>query len=152
MRDLACPVCGLNLRVYKNPVPTVDVLIAQPGLGIVLVRRRNDPPGWALPGGFVDYGESLEQAARREALEETGLHVELRELLGLWSDPERDPRLHTITAVFVAVTDSPEALCGGDDASEARFFALQALPRPLAFDHGLIIEDFKTRLAGRYGL
>lgn len=152
MRDIACPLCGGPVRAYCNPVPTVDILIACPGRGIVLVKRRNEPLGWALPGGFVDYGESVEAAALREAREETGLVVRLQELAGVWSDPSRDVRLHTISTVFVAVTDAPERLCGGDDAAEARFFPLAALPAPLVFDHALIVKDFAERLAGRYGL
>ncbi|MDL2207097.1 NUDIX hydrolase [Desulfovibrio sp. OttesenSCG-928-F20] len=152
MRDMTCPHCGGTVRTYANPAPTVDVIIAAPGLGVALVRRRNEPPGWALPGGFVDYGESVEKAAEREALEETGLRVRLKELVGVWSAPERDPRLHTISTVFVAVTDSPEEISGGDDASEARFFSLDALPQALAFDHASILEDFAVRFAARYGV
>lgn len=140
------------MNAHKNPVPTVDVLIVRPGMGVVLVRRRNPPPGWALPGGFVDYGESVERAAVREAFEETGLRVVLRELLGVWSDPARDERLHTISTVFVATVEEPEHLQGGDDAAEARFFPLSALPQPLAFDHGAILDEFIRRRAVQYGL
>jgi 8-oxo-dGTP diphosphatase len=151
-RTIVCPECGKEIIVYKNPVPTVDILIAQPGKGVVLVERRFEPLGWALPGGFVEYGESAETAARREALEETGLEVTLRALLGVYSDPERDKRLHTISTVFIAVTDKPEALKGGDDAARAVFFPLDALPENLAFDHTKMLADFASRFARDFGL
>ncbi len=130
---------------YKNPYPTVDLLIeTRPGT-VVLIRRKNPPHGWALPGGFVDWGETLEDAARREAFEETGLRVTLERQLHTYSDPARDPRHHTITTVFTAhAAGEPVA---GDDAAEAGVFALDALPEPLAFDHAAIIEDWRT---GRY--
>lgn len=123
----------------RNPYPTVDVIIELPG-GIVLVRRRNPPPGWALPGGFVDYGESVERAAVREAREETGLEVELTALLGVYSDPDRDPRFHTMSTVFVASARGTPR--GGDDAAEARVFDPENLPEPMAFDHAGIIADY----------
>ncbi len=137
-----CPVCGR----YRAPSPTVDALIHDPDRGIVLVRRKNPPLGWALPGGFVDYGESVENAAIREAREETGLNVELERLLGVYSDPARDPRQHTISTVFVAVARDPEAVTGGDDAAEAVFFPLGALPENIVFDHHKIIDDFITEI------
>jgi 8-oxo-dGTP diphosphatase len=130
----------------------VDIIIAQPGKGVVLVERRFDPVGWALPGGFVDYGESIESAAVREALEETGLAVRLRELLGVYSDPARDKRLHTISTVFIATTDRPADLLGGDEAARACFFPLSGHPGPLVFDHALIIEDFARSRAAGYGV
>jgi 8-oxo-dGTP diphosphatase len=130
----------------------VDILIAHPGLGVVLVERRFEPLGWALPGGFVEYGESVEDAARREAFEETSLRVQLRALLGVYSDPDRDKRLHTLSTVFIAVTDTPEALKGGDDAARARFFPLNALPDPIAFDHARMLDDFARRFAREFGL
>ena len=133
-----CPVCGR----YHTPSPTVDAVIFDAVLGIVLVRRKNVPLGWALPGGFVDYGESVEHAAVREAKEETGLDVELTGLLGVYSDPARDPRQHTISTVFTASARNPEAIRGGDDAAEALFFAPGALPEDIVFDHRKIIEDF----------
>lgn len=148
---IACKQCGTSIAMYKNPVPTVDVLIAQPGDGIVLVRRRNEPRGWALPGGFVDYGESVEAAALREAREETGLDVTLHELLGVYSRPDRDPRQHTISTVFIATTEAAGHIQGGDDAAEARFFPLDSLPA-LVFDHAEIVHDFVVRHADRYGL
>lgn len=133
------------MSAYKNPTPTVDLLIeTRPGT-LVLVARKHAPLGWALPGGFVDYGETLEAAAVREAKEETGLDVTLLRQLHTYSDPARDPRQHTVTTVFVACAEG--APVGGDDAAEARVFALDALPAPLAFDHAAIIED---RRHGRY--
>ena len=94
------------MKEYKNPVPTVDIIIEiqrEDGKeGIVLIKRKNPPHGWAIPGGFVDYGESLEEAAVREAKEETSLDVQLKKQLHTYSDPDRDPRQHTISTVFVA--------------------------------------------------
>jgi ADP-ribose pyrophosphatase YjhB (NUDIX family) len=124
---------------YRNPLPTVDVII-ETGGGIVLVRRKNPPHGWALPGGFVDWGESLEHAARREAREETGLDVTLTAQMHTYGDPARDPRHHTITTVYTArATGTPT---GGDDAAEARVFDPRALPLDMAFDHRDIIADY----------
>lgn len=127
----------------KHPIPTVDLIIRVGG-GIVLVRRRFPPLGWALPGGFVDAGESLETAAEREALEETGLAVRLGRQFHTYSDPARDPRRHTLSTVFLA--DAEGEPRGGDDAAEARIFPPGELP-PLVFDHARIIADY---LAGRY--
>ncbi len=125
---------------YCNPIPTVDVII-EVDSGIVLIRRANPPAGWALPGGFIDYGESAEDAARREAREETGLDVALVELFHVYSDPARDPRKHTISTVFIArAGGSPRA---GDDAADARVFPLDALPQDLAFDHARILREYK---------
>lgn len=131
---------------HRNPAPTVDVVIFDPARGVVLVERRNPPPGWALPGGFVDYGETCEAAARREAKEETGLDVELTALVGVYSDPARDPRGHTLSVVYAAQAHNPEALAAGDDAARALFFPLDALP-PLAFDHARILGDFMSGIA-----
>ncbi|MEE2752083.1 MAG: NUDIX hydrolase [Myxococcota bacterium] len=123
---------------YRNPKPTVDVVIFA-GKQILLIRRKNPPLGWALPGGFVDEGETLEAAAIREVLEETGLEIRLDHLLGVYSDPLRDPRQHTVSVVYTARSDDlPEA---GDDAAEARRFTLENLPEPIVFDHARIIED-----------
>jgi 8-oxo-dGTP diphosphatase len=130
----------------KTPLATVDIIIESGG-GIVLVRRRHPPLGWALPGGFVDPGESVPNAARREAKEETGLDVELTELLGVYSDPSRDPRgLFTISTVFIARSDGEPV--GGDDAAEARVFAPDALPGDVAFDHPTMIADYRRLRAG----
>ncbi len=132
---------------HKNPVPTVDIIIEmerpEGGRGIVLIKRKNPPLGWALPGGFVDYGESLEDAASREALEETGLEVRDLRQFHTYSDPARDPRQHTISTVFTAgASGVPQA---GDDAREIGIFSLDALPTPLAFDHEKILDDYRRR-------
>lgn len=151
-RTVCCPKCNEPFTVHKNPLPTVDIVITHPGKGLVLVERRFPPLGWALPGGFVDYGESVEAGAVREALEETGLQVKLEELLGVYSAPDRDPRGHTISTVFVATCRNPDQIQGGDDAAAARFFAPDALPETVAFDHGRILRDFLQRRAAHYGL
>lgn len=135
---ISCPSCGLPVPRYRNPVPTVDIIIETAG-GIVLIERANPPPGWALPGGFVDYGESLEEAAVREAREETGLQVTLLRQLHTYSAPDRDPRQHTISTVFIATASG--APTAGDDARQARVFRPDQLP-PLAFDHQHIIQDY----------
>jgi ADP-ribose pyrophosphatase YjhB (NUDIX family) len=152
MKDhLVCPNCGKVVERYRNPFPTVDIIIeidsshtkgppAGSGPSIVLIRRKNPPSGWAIPGGFVDYGESLESAARREAVEETSLEVELLYQLGAYSDPSRDPRHHTISVVFVGrSTGTPKA---ADDAAEIGIFDQTSLPDPLAFDHKKILSDY----------
>lgn len=131
--------------MHVNPVPTVDVVILLPGQGVVLVERRNPPLGFALPGGFVDYGETVEAAAVREAREETGLAVTLTGLLGVYSHPSRDRRLHTVSTVFTAQAADPAALRAGDDAAAVRVFPLDGLPE-LAFDHARIVEDFARRI------
>jgi 8-oxo-dGTP diphosphatase len=124
----------------RNPIPTVDVIIEMEGGRIVLIRRKNPPAGWALPGGFVDYGESVEAAARREALEETGLEVELVEQFHTYSAPDRDPRQHTMSVVFIGrAAGEPR---GADDAAEARGFDPEKLPEPMAFDHRQIVSDY----------
>lgn len=131
---------------YQNPVPTVDVVIETEGR-IVLIRRKNPPPGWALPGGFVDVGENIRDAAVREALEETGLRVTLTALLGVYSDPARDPRQHTISTVFVGTAEGIPT--GMDDAAEAALFTEETLPAPIAFDHARILADyFRYRKTG----
>jgi len=124
-----------------GPSATVDAIIELPGQKIVLVRRRYEPIGWALPGGFVDMGEMLEKACAREALEETGLEVELLEQFFSYSDPRRDPRRHTVSTVYLArATGEPH---GADDAAEARAFPLDELPSPIVFDHAQIIDDYR---------
>lgn len=134
---------------YRNPVPTVDVIVHRPDdpRQVLLIERINPPHGWALPGGFLDYGEHAADGAAREVLEETGLDVKARisRLFHVYSDPARDPRQHTLSMVFLA--DSNDTPSGGDDASDARFYSLDELP-PLAFDHALILADYDAFLRG----
>jgi 8-oxo-dGTP diphosphatase len=129
---------------HRNPKPTVDVVILLPGDQVVLIERRNPPAGWALPGGFVEEGETLEAAAVREAREETGLEVALVEQFHAYSDPRRDPRQHTISAVYLGRADG--APRGGDDAARAEAFAWSDLPAALAFDHAEILRDVRRYL------
>ena len=124
---------------FKNPLPTVDIIIEVQG-GIVLIERLNPPHGWALPGGFVDYGESVEDGAVREAREETGLDVRLKDLLYVYSRPDRDPRHHTLTTVFVATADGQPI--AADDAKAVGVFTARKLPSSLAFDHADILADY----------
>ena len=183
MKDqLLCPNCGKMVEKYRNPFPTVDIIIQMGSgysagneessasvtnrisetdslkrriispqetdkhkqkAGIVLIKRKNPPFGWALPGGFVDYGESLESAAKREAEEETSLKVELLYQLGAYSDPSRDPRHHTISVVFVGrATGMPKA---ADDAIDVGIFDRHSLPILMAFDHKEILRDYFKR-------
>lgn len=136
---LTCPECGAPVKSYRNPFPTVDIIIEIQG-GIVLIERRNPPYGWALPGGFVDYGESLETAAVREAREETQLDIENLTLLGCYSDPARDNRMHTVSTVFIAQgTGTPAA---ADDAAGLAVFSIEDIPEELCFDHALILGDY----------
>jgi len=123
---------------HRNPFPTVDVVIACGG-GLVLVRRRSPPLGWALPGGFLEWEEGLEAAAAREAREETGLEVRLTEQFFTYADPDRDPRHHTVTTVYLGEAEGIPR--GGDDAREARVWPWDGLPEPLCFDHGRILRD-----------
>lgn len=123
---------------FRNPLPTVDVFICLPDDRFVLIRRKNPPHGWALPGGFIDEGERPDDAAIREAKEETGLEVELEEQFFTYGDPRRDPRKHTLSTVFLArATGEPK---GADDAAEAKAFPLDEWPEPV-FDHGTIVRD-----------
>ncbi|NLA74324.1 MAG: NUDIX hydrolase [Deltaproteobacteria bacterium] len=137
--SFTCPECGKGLFRYKNPFPTVDIIIKVKG-GIVLIQRKNPPHGWAIPGGFVDYGESLETAAVREAKEETSLDVRLVAQLGAYSDPERDPRHHTISVVFIAEADGVPV--AADDALSVKIFTAETLPETMAFDHKRICMDY----------
>lgn len=133
-----------------TPLLAADALIQlidQPGRPFVLIERKYPPFGWAIPGGFVDVGETLESAAIREAKEETCLDVTLTALLGLYSNPKRDTRNHTVTAVYVAeATGLPMA---ADDAKNFGIFTFDHLPEQLAFDHAQVLADFKQfRLTG----
>lgn len=140
---MECPHCKQTIPPHRNPTPTVDVIIEIDGR-IVLIKRKNPPYGWALPGGFVDYGESFETAAVREAKEETGLEVRGLEQMHTYSDPGRDARMHTASTVFTGKAEGvPKA---GDDAGEVRLFGKDDLPE-LAFDHALILADY---FSGRY--
>ncbi len=127
------------METYRNPIPTVDIII-EINDGIILINRKNPPYGWAIPGGYVDYGESLEEAAVREAKEETSLKVRSLIQLHTYSDPDRDPRNHTISTVFIATGEgTPKAR---DDARDLDIFNEKNLPEPLAFDHRKILEDY----------
>ena len=139
-KNIICPACSYKISVYDNPVPTVDIIIETMG-GFVLINRKNRPLGWAIPGGFVDAGESVVSAAIREAKEETSLDVKIVSLLGVYSDPSRDPRQHTISTVFVAKAEgNPVA---ADDAKDAGiFFSMEQLPEPIVFDHKKILSDY----------
>jgi 8-oxo-dGTP diphosphatase len=135
---MRCPKCQTEIECHRNPVPTVDIII-EIGDRIVLIERKNPPFGWALPGGFVDYGESFETAALREASEETGLNLDNLVQFRTYSDPERDPREHTASTVFIARgSGRPKA---GDDAENAALFGENDLPE-LVFDHGRILADY----------
>jgi len=129
---------------YRNPVPTVDIIVElmdQPSRPIILIERKNPPLGWAIPGGFVDYGESVETAAVREAKEEIGLQVELIEQFHVYSAPDRDPRKHTLSIVFLATaTGEPQA---ADDAKTLNIFNLWEIPSNLCFDHDQILRDYR---------
>jgi len=152
-RFIQCPRCGTKIKEYKNPLPTVDIIIeVEVGgvdKGIVLIKRKNEPLGWAIPGGFVDYGESLEEAAVREAREETGLRVQLVRQFHTYSDPMRDPRFHAISTVYIARAQGiPEAR---DDAQEVGIFDQRNLPEDMAFDHRKILEDYFKQKRGNRG-
>ncbi len=128
----------------RTPLLTVDAVILFQE-GIVLIRRENPPfqGCYALPGGFVEVGERVEEAAQREAKEETGLEIEVLGLVGIYSDPGRDPRGHVVSAAFLA--KGRGNLVSGSDARSAEIFLLQSLP-PLAFDHERIIRDALSQL------
>ena len=136
--------------MYKNPKPTVDLIIYKKEdqqICVVLIKRRNAPVGWALPGGFVDEGEAVEDAARREGMEETGMEVELEELLYVYSHPSRDPRQHNISIIFTATVTEDQSPVGMDDAAEAQWFNIESLPSPIVFDHQQVLIDFMTLLS-----
>lgn len=129
----------MKTQKYRNPIPTADIIIKTSG-GIVLIRRKNPPFGWAIPGGYIEYEESAERAAVREAKEETNLDVKLEKLFHVYSDPKRDPRQHNIAIVFVAnAKGKPEAR---DDAKGVKTFKRKEIPKKMAFDHRLILEDY----------
>lgn len=132
-------LAGLAAKTFRNPLPTVDVILRYGG-GVVLVRRKNPPPGWAIPGGFVEYGESLEEAALREIKEETGLEVAELEQFHAYSAPGRDPRFHTVTLVFTGRgVGTPQA---ADDAAETGVFDEKNLPAEIAFDHRRVLLEY----------
>jgi len=139
-KKIQCPNCKAEIETYRNPVPTIDIIIEIEPNGIVLIKRKNPPYGWAIPGGFVDYGESLEEAAIREAKEETDLDVKLNKQLHTYSDPKRDPRHHSISTVYIAKAKGrPQAR---DDAIEIGIFNESNLPEEIAFDHRSILEHY----------
>ena len=135
-----CPHCGRQIETHQHPSPTVDIIIEMNRGGIILIKRKNPPFGWALPGGFVDYGESLEEAAIREAREETSLDITLTSQFHTYSDPQRDPRKHTISTVYLATADGTPV--AADDAQEIGIFTREKLPLTLAFDHEKIVTDY----------
>lgn len=143
---ITCPNCSAEIETYRNPVPTVDIIIELEDRGIILIKRKNQPIGWAIPGGFVDYGESLEETAIREAKEEVSLNVTLLEQMHTYSKPDRDPRLHTISTVFVARGNGTPV--AADDAAEVGVFTEDNLPQPLMFDHEQILSDYFNRKRG----
>jgi 8-oxo-dGTP diphosphatase len=128
---------------HKSPYAAVDILIElidRPERPIILIERLNPPYGWAIPGGFMDYGEPAEVSARREALEEIGLEVELIDLLGVYSDPARDERQHTVSIVYIATAKGdPKA---GDDAKHMKVTNVWEIPSNLCFDHDRILHDY----------
>ena len=139
-KTIQCPKCQNQIEVYQNPIPTVDIIIEIESKGIILIKRKNPPYGWAIPGGFVDYGEPLEEAATREAKEETNLEVKLIRQFHTYSDPKRDPRHHSISTVYIARgKGKPEAR---DDAIEIGVFNESNLPEEIAFDHRNILMDY----------
>ena len=136
---LRCPHCGQVLDRYDQPRLTVDAVVLNDRGEVLLIDRRNPPLGWALPGGFVDVGETLEEAVARELTEETGLRARRVRQFHTYSDPDRDPRHHTVSTVFlVEASGTPTA---NDDALDAAFFPHDALPEPIVFDHARIIAD-----------
>ncbi|MBU1920863.1 NUDIX hydrolase [bacterium] len=140
--SIKCDRCGNEVEAYRNPFPTVDIAVIRAGK-ILLIERKNPPAGWALPGGFVDYGESAEAAAVRELQEETGLRANNLRLFGVYSEPGRDPRFHTLSVVYLA--DAEGEARAGDDAGRAAWFEFSGLPAQIAFDHRQIIESIHEK-------
>ncbi len=136
--------------MHRNPALTVDVVVVEDSK--ILLVKRGQPPHqgeWALPGGFVEYGETLEVAAKREVQEETGIAIDLSAILGVYSDPERDPRGHTVSVVFVGKMVGGQ-LQGGDDAADARWYDIDDLrEEQLAFDHEMVVQDLRQWLKNR---
>ena len=130
---------------YKSPKLTVDGALIE-DKKILLIKRKNEPfkNKWALPGGFVEYGETVENAVKREVFEETGLITDILELIGIYSDPKRDPRGHTVSVVYL-LEKREGSIKSGDDATEAKFFSLDKLPE-MSFDHGIILSDVVKRI------
>lgn len=146
IEKVKCPKCGNVTEHYKNPFPTADVIVDIGGK-VVLIKRKNPPFGWAIPGGFIDYGESAENAAIREIREETGLEITGLKQFHCYSNPDRDPRFHTLTVVFTAKSTGVPA--AGDDAAEAELFDMDNLPSPIAFDHEQVLNDYFKALNNR---
>jgi len=139
-RTIQCPKCQTEVEICKNPLTAVDIIIEIDSKGIILIKRKNPPFGWAIPGGFVEYGESLEEAAVREAKEETNLEVGLIKQFHTYSDQNRDHRFHCISTVYIAkAKGTPEAK---DDAAEIGIFNQSNLPDEIVFDHRVILRDY----------
>lgn len=133
--------------MYRNPKPTIDVVVYRDNKVLLVKRGRKPFKGrWVFPGGFVEYGETVEEASVREVKEETGVDVRLAEILGVYSAPDRDPREHHVNVVFIGEYIAGDAR-GGDDAEEAEWRDINSIaPDELAFDHGLVLTDFKRWL------
>lgn len=137
---------------YRNPSVTTDIFIYDENENFILIKRKNEPykDFWALPGGFVDYGESVEDAAVREALEETSINVKLERLIGVYSNPDRDPRRHTISITYAAKGDMDKRKAD-DDACDINIFSRDDLEKiDIAFDHKEIINDCLKSIQGKY--
>lgn len=136
-----------------TPLLTVDIIVCKGNRNqlpeVLLIKRKNEPFGWALPGGFVEVGESTSAAACRELLEETGLKRESLSLVGVNSDPNRDPRGHTVSIIYETIGLENEKPVGADDAAEAKYFLITRLPEQIAFDHRETIEDWFLDLANK---
>jgi len=139
-KTIQCPNCKKEIEVFQNPIPTVDIIIEIEFKGIILIKRKNLPYGWAIPGGFVDYGEPLEEAAVREAKEETNLDVKLMRQFHTYSDPKRDLRHHSISTVYIARGEGKPT--AKDDAIEIGIFNESNLPDEIVFDHCKILMDY----------